>query len=68
MVTEKKLPSIYWEYNNSNRNMSIPFNGIPYIPLVAQDCQYHEGKDMHEASKEHYRKDKKIQQSFDHWS
>ena len=66
MVTEKKLPSIRWEYNQSNGNLSIPFNGILYMLLVAQDYQCHQGKDMHKASKEHYQKDKKIQQSFDH--
>ena len=66
IVTKKKLPSIRWEYNQSNGNMSIPFNGIPYMLLVAQDYQCHQGKDMHKASKEHYQKDKKIQQSFDH--
>ena len=66
MLTEKKLPSIRWEYNQSNGNMSIPFNGIPYMLLVAQDYQCHQGKDIHKASKELYQKDKKIQQSFDH--
>ena len=66
MVTEKKLSGIRWEYNQSNGNLSIPFNGIPYMLLVAQDYQCHQGKDMHKASKEHYQKDKKIQQSFDH--
>ena len=66
MITEKKLPSILCEYNQSNGNMSILFNGIPYMLLVAQDYQCHQGKDMHKASKEHYQKDKKIQQSFDH--
>ena len=66
MVTDKKLPSVRWEYNQSYGNMSIPFNGIRYMLLVAQDYQCHQGKDMHKASKEHYQKDKKIQQSFDH--
>ena len=37
MLTEKKLPSIRWEYSQSNGNMSTPFNGIPYMLLVAQD-------------------------------
>ena len=51
MITEKKLPSIRCEYNQSNGNMSILFNGIPYMLLVAQDYQCHQGKDMHKASK-----------------
>ena len=66
MVTKKKLPSIRWEYNQSNGNMSIPFNGIPYMLLVAQNYRCHQGKDMHKASKEHYQRDKTIQQLFDH--
>ena len=67
MVTGKKLLNIRWEYNRSNGNMSMPFNGISYMLLVAQDYQCHQGKRMHKASKEHYKKDKKIQQSFDHY-
>ena len=31
MVTEKKLPSTSWEYNQSNGNMSIPFTGRSYM-------------------------------------
>ena len=46
--------------------MSIPFNGIPYILLLAQNYRCHQGKDMHKASKEHYQRDKTIQQLFDH--
>ena len=65
MVNEKKLSSSGWEYNQSDGNMSIPFNGIPYMFLVAQDCQCRQGKDMHKTSKEHYQEDEKIQQLFD---
>ena len=54
MVTEKKLPSILWEYNQSNGDKSISFNGIPYMLLVAQDYQCNQRKDMHKASKDHY--------------
>ena len=43
--------------------MSIPFKGRPYMLLVAQDYQCHQGKDKHIASKEHHQNDKKIQQS-----
>ena len=50
MVTGKKLLNIRWEYNRSNGNMSMPFNGIPYMLLVAQDYQCHQGKRMHKAS------------------
>ena len=63
MVTDKKPPSIRWEYNQSNRIMSIPFNEIPCMLLVAQDYQCHQAKDMHKASKAHYQQDKKIRQS-----
>ena len=66
VVTKKKLPSIRWEYNQSNGNMPIPFNGILYILLVPQNYQFHQGKDKHKASKEHYQRDKTIQQLFDH--
>ena len=66
VVTKKKLPSIRWEHNQSNGNMSIPFNGILYMLLVPQNYQCHQGKDMHKASKEHYQTDKTIQQLFDH--
>ena len=61
MVTKKKLPSICWEYNQSNGNMSIPFNEIPYMLLVAKVYQCHRGKDIHRASKEHCQKGTKIQ-------
>ena len=44
MVTDKKPPSIRWEYNQSNRIMSIPFNEIPCMLLVAQDYQCHQRK------------------------
>ena len=63
MVTEKKLSSICWKFNQSNRKMSIPFKGRPYMLLVAQDYQCHQGKDKHITNKEHYQNDKKIQQS-----
>ena len=66
VVTKKKLPSIRWDYNQSSGNMLIPFNGILYMLLVPQSYQYHQGKDTHKASKEHYQRDKTIQQLFDH--
>ena len=66
MVTEKKLSSIFWKFNQCNRKMSIPFKGRPYMLLVAQDYQCHQGKDKHIASKEHYQNDKK-KFSNHHW-
>ena len=57
---------MHWKYNQSNGNISIPFNRIPYMLLVAQNYRCHQGKDMHKASKEHYQRDKTIQQLFDH--
>ena len=59
MVTEKKLSSIFWKFNQSNRKMSIPFKGRPYMLLVAQDYQCYQGKDKHIASKKHYQNGKK---------